>query len=298
MNANTNNDIDIALAFNKVLARKKTIFAIGLLFSLITGLVVFSLPDVYTSKSVLAPSQNQTSGNLPGNMQSLGGLASLAGIDVKGSSDDSAIALEIMKSWAFIENFIEKNNIQVDLIASEDWDDETGQLIYDEDRFDVTSGEWVLNEDHPKPPTSWQLFNAFKKILTIEKSKENGFINIEVDQFSPSVAKQWLEAYVKDINSFMQTRRLTQIELNIQYLNDEISKTNIAEMKTVFYGLIEDQVQAKMLTQANPEYVFTTISPAMLEESPSGPKRKLFILVAFFWGLLGSALWFLFAKEK
>ena len=58
-------------------------------------------------------------------------------------------------------------------------------------------------------------------------------------------------------------------------------------MREVFYTIIEEQVKSKMLAEASPEYVFVTVSPAMVPEEKSQPKRALICILGL---LLGGML--------
>ena len=74
-------------------------------------------------------------------------------------------------------------------------------------------------------------------------------------------------------------------------------------MKEVFYTVIEEQIKNKMLAEASPEYVFLPVSPAMVPEEKSQPKRALICILGV---LLGGALsvafvlirYYCFSKEN
>ena len=78
---------------------------------------------------------------------------------------------------------------------------------------------------------------------------------------------------------------------NIEYLQAQIEKTSIAEMKEVFYTIIQEQIKNKMLAEASPEYVFVAVNPSMLPEEKSQPKRALICVVG---ALIGGILSVLF----
>ena len=78
-----------------------------------------------------------------------------------------------------------------------------------------------------------------------------------------------------------------EVNINIQYLEAQIQKTSIAEMREVFYTIIEEQIKIKMLAEASPEYAFVTVSPAMVPEEKSQPKRALICILGT---LLGGML--------
>jgi LPS O-antigen subunit length determinant protein (WzzB/FepE family) len=89
----------------------------------------------------------------------------------------------------------------------------------------------------------------------------------------------------------MRERKLQQVNRNIQYLKVQIEKTAIADMREVFYEIIEEQVKSKMLAEATPEYVFNTVNRAMLPEIKSKPSRALIcVLITLLGSVIGALL--------
>ena len=86
---------------------------------------------------------------------------------------------------------------------------------------------------------------------------------------------------------------LEQVNRNIKYLGAQIAKTAIAEMREMFYELIEEQTKAKMLAEASPEYAFVTVSQVMLPEEKSKPKRALICILGTLLGGMLSVLYVL-----
>ena len=89
---------------------------------------------------------------------------------------------------------------------------------------------------------------------------------MSIEYYSPQVAKQWVDLYVESINRFMQQRQVTKVSRNIEYLQEQMGKTSIAEMQEVFYSIIEEQTKNKMLAEASPDYVFVAVGPSMVPE--------------------------------
>ena len=58
-------------------------------------------------------------------------------------------------------------------------------------------------------------------------------------------------------------------------------------MREVFFSLIAEQTKNKMVAEASPEYAFVAVSPSMVPEVTSQP-RRLFICI--FGTLLGGIL--------
>ena len=137
---------------------------------------------------------------------------------------------------------------------------------------------------------SWKLFETFSEILSVSEDKKSGFLKVSIEYYSPLIAKQWLDLYVAAINEHMQKREMAKVTRNIEYLQAQIKKTNIAEMQEVFYTIIEEQIKSKMLAEASPEYAFVAVSPSMVPEEKSQPKRALMCILGTLLGGMLSVL--------
>ena len=283
-------EIDLREVFGALLAGIKKIIAITAIFALASAIYAFSLPNQYKATALLAPAQSGDSG-LSGSLRQLNGLASLAGVSMGGGeSSEAQIAQEIMKSWSFIEGFIVENNIAVEIYAVEGWDRDSNELKIAEDRYNIDTKEWLVengNTDELGPPDSWTLFESFSERLTVSEDSKSDLVTVSFEYYSPQVAKQLLDKYVEAINAHMQQRQVAKVTNNINYLQAQIEKTSIAEMREVFYSIIEEQIKNKMLAEASPEYVFEAVSPSMVPERKSQPKRFLICIIGT---LLGGLL--------
>jgi LPS O-antigen subunit length determinant protein (WzzB/FepE family) len=88
----------------------------------------------------------------------------------------------------------------------------------------------------------------------------------------------------------MQKRKILSVERNIKYLQNQIEKTSISEMREVFYTIIEEQIKSKMLAEASPEYAFLMVSPAMVPEEKSQPDRAIICVIGTLIGGILSVL--------
>ena len=290
---NYDDEIDLRELFSVLWAGKKLIAAVTSLFAVISVIYALSLANEYKSSAVVAPAES--GGSALGNMAGqLGGLASLAGINIgPGENTETLEAMEIMQSWGFIEEFIETNNLQVPVYAGEGWDKTSNSLKLNNTLYDAGSKMWLIKDEDSgerRPPTSWELFEEFDKKVVVSQDKTSSLITISIEYYSPQLAKQWVELFVYSINEYMRERKLEQVNRNIQYLTAQIEKTAIADMREVFYQIIEEQTKSKMLAEASPEYAFVTVSRAMVPEKKSAPKRALICILAVLLGGMLSVL--------
>ena len=289
-------EIDLRELFGVLWAGKVWIVLITAIFAVSSVFYALSLPNQYKATVLIAPAKSDQ-GGLSGALKQFGGLASLAGVSIgAGESSESQIAQEIMKSWSFIENFISKNDIAVEVFAVNGWSKELEDVLIDDNLFDAQKDMWLIQDkDSGKlgPPKSWELFERFSEILSVSEDKKTGFVTVSMEHYSPEIAKNWLDMYVVAINKHMQDRQVEKVTNNIAYLEKQIQKTSITEMREVFYTIIEEQTKSKMVAEASPEYAFLTIAPSMLPEKKSQPKRALICILGTLLGGMVSVLWIL-----
>jgi len=291
---NTNDDeIDLAELWRVIWAGKILIVAVSFFF--VVGSVAYALskPDIYKASVLLAPTTSEGGGSLAGLSGQFGGLASLAGINLGGSGGDkTTLALEIIKSRSFIENFISKHNLLVPLIAVEKWSVSRDELIYDDDLYDINNNKWIREVTSPQTvkPSPWESFEAFSELLSVSQDKVTSMVIIEISFFSPDIAKQWLVWLVEDVNNYMREQDQQESQNSIDYLTKQLDKTQIANMETVFYQLIEEQTKNMMLTHVNKEYVLKTVDPAQVPDRKDQPKRALIVVLGTMLGGMLSVL--------
>ena len=283
-------EIGLKELFLVLWAGKSLIAAITAVFAISSVLYALSTPNQYKATALLAPAQSD-GGGLSSALGQLGGLASLAGVSIgEGTSNESQIAQEVMKSWSFVDSFIAYNKLEVAVYAADGWSKTSGEIQLDDDVYDVDKQNWLLEDDETgelRPPTSWELFERFSEMFSVSQDKLTGLVSVSIEYYSPQIAKEWLDLYIKAINKHMQERQVMKVSNNISYLEAQIAKTSIAEMREVFYTIIEEQTKNKMVAEASPDYAFIAVSPSMVPEEKSKPSRALICVLAT---LLGGML--------
>ncbi|MDB4456383.1 LPS O-antigen length regulator, partial [bacterium] len=90
-----------------------------------------------------------------------------------------------------------------------------------------------------------------------------------------------------DLNNYMRDKDLNNAERTINYLTKQLNSTSIADMKTIFYQLIEEQTKTIMLANVRKDYVLEVIDPAVAPEKEAKPKRAMIcVLVTLLGGML------------
>jgi len=285
-------EIDLRELFGVIWYGKLKIVLVTTIFTLLSIFYTLSLPNVYRSEALLAPAQEQDS--LAGSMQSLSGLASFAGIRLSdGSASQSDRALKALSSRSFFTEKIYPSIHLPDLLADPRWDPETNILSYDDDLYDAERGQWVrelgsLSQGAPSAQESHGFFIG--NVLNVFRDDANGFVTISVDHVSPYIARDWAELIILEINEQFRARDHETAMSSIAYLNNQIAITSVVEIRQALSQLLQNQIQTSMLTDANPDYVFSVIDPPIIPELKNSPRRSLIVILATLLGGILSVL--------
>ena len=287
-------EIDLAELWHAIWSGKLLIIIISAVFAISSVLYAINQPNIYKATTLLSPTGDQGgAGGLAKMAGQFGGLASLAGINLGGGgTDKTGLALEVLKSRVFLESFIDKHQLLVPLMAAKNWDLNSNTLIINNDVYNETTKTWVREVKAPKKPepSPWQAYKAFKDILSITTDKESGMIILAIEHYSPEIATQWLKWLVNDINSTMREQDKIEAQNSIDYLTKKLQETQLSDMQTVFYQLIEEQTKTIMLAEVSKEYVLKTIDPANAPEEKAKPKRALIVVLGTMLGGILSVL--------
>lgn len=269
-----------------VLWRGKWIIAIAtFLLIVLSVFYTLSLPNIYKSEALVAPVNDDANMRIPGQ---LGGLAALAGVNLGGGSDNkTALAIEVLKSRDFIGRFIEENDLYVPVMAATGWSRSNNSLEINERSYDSEMREWVREVKAPfaAKPSVQETYAEFMRLLSVSQDNNSGMVRIGIQHFSPYLAKEWVDKLVQAINEDMRQRELSEAKRSIDYLNEQIAQTNLADARTMLFSLVEEQTKTLMLANVRSEYVFKTIDPAIVAERKEKPARALIVVITVFFGV-------------
>ena len=259
---------------------KSTIFSIPIIVSLFSIFISLSIPNQYTSETLLFPVETISSsdGLLGGALD----LSTIAGIDLQalsGKRNISQEGMEIIKSRKFLKNFIEKEGILIPLMAANGWDKEQDRLKINNKIYDLSSSKWTRKIDGKlKPPSDQEAYKRINKIIKISKDRQTGFIKLKVKFYSPNITKEWSEKIISYLNESMKITDVLEAQRMIKFLDEEFSRSRYTEMRKNLASLKENQIKKMMLAEAREEYVFRTIDPPIAPEIKSEPIRSSIVI--------------------
>lgn len=273
----TDDEIDFHEIVSTLLSHWKIIAGVVLIFTLVAGLYAFLAPKKFKADTLIAPYDSNSSAGAGGLSQiagSLGGLASLAGVNLN-SGGDKDVSIATLQSRALVVGMIKDENLL--------------PVLFD-DQWDAEKKVWRVDapEDAPTLLDGFDLFQ--KKILKVSEDKKTGLVTLEMEWTSPELAAHWANELVRRANAELQQKALKESDHHIEYLQNQLQQTSLVDMRQSIYSLLENEFKSAMVAKGNDQYAFKVIDPAVVPEKKVWPKRGLILVLGFMAGLFFSTV--------
>jgi len=224
----------------------------------------------YRAEVLLLPAEKKSVG-LSGQLGSLGGLASLAGISV--GDGGTAEPLAVLTSRDFTKSFIQDENLMPALFP---------------EKWDATTKQWKSKEASGQPDIRDGVKLFGDKVRGVREDRKTGLITVSVKWTDSAVAAQWANELVARINSHMRQKALKDAQANVEYLQRELDGATVLALQQSIGRLLEAELQKVMLAKGNEEFAFRVIDRADQPRLRESPKRGQIVAIGFFaGGLLG-----------
>lgn len=273
-------EIDLLGLIRTLLAAWKKIAFIIVLCSGLAVAYSLSIPESFKAETLVAPAQEENSGTTAHSQ--FGGLAAMAGISIPASSNIERV-LATLETREFLKQFISKRNL-LPIIFDEKWDKSTATWKKIEGQEEVRIEDGIV-----------QLQGAIK----VDKDKP-GLITLSFSWQYPEIAAQMANNLVKQLNEQLREQAIADSQKRVGYLEQELAKTTLQDMRAVLYNLLESEKQKAMLANVNEDFALEVIDPAVAPETREKPNRKLIVAMGsvcgFFLGVI-SVLAGLFFKN-
>lgn len=252
--------------------------------TLCTGLAVaraLFAPEVFKAETLLAPVQEEKTG-ASSSLSQFGGLAAMAGISIPSDSNVEQV-LATLQSRKFLRVFIKEKNL-LPILFKEIWD--------------ADRKAWILDSKGDEP-TEQKAVESFKGLLSVDLDKESGLITLSVSWKNPDVVAEWTNDLVKQLNEQLRVEAIADSKKRVGYLEQELAKTTLQDMRAVLYNLLESEKQKAMLANVNEDFALEVIDPAVVPANRVSPKRKLIVALGMLSGVfLGIFVVFFFQFLK
>jgi len=349
--SNSEDEIDLRDLIIPIWRNRKQILLIATVCGILGGIVGFQTPATYTASSTFLPQTAQAGGGLSG---SLGGLASLAGINLStgatgGGEIPPTMYAKVLASEPFKKRLLDATIwVDGDTISYRDYlQSQTssgfglgtikeytiglpGKILgaLSEDKKDgdesTAGGLQALSDDE------YKLHNALAGKVTIETDKKEGVVSITVVESDPTVAAEVAKVTEEVLQDWIIEHKIKNAKAQYDFIEKQFDakqkeffsiqdqlagymdrNQNVLQasyltrlerlqaefdlVNTVYSELAKQKEQAAIqLSKDTP--TFSILDPVKVPKEKTGPKKSIYVLGAFFVGLIFSAGWFLIKK--
>ena len=252
-------EIDLLELIRTLLLAWKTIVGITILCTGLAVAYALYAPEVFKAETLLAPATEEKSGASSA-LSQFGGLAAMAGISIPSDSNVEQV-VATLQSRKFLSKYIDGEKL-LPVLFEEIWDAE--------------SQSWLV-ETQEDEPTEQKAVESFKSILSVNEDKKSGLISLSISWKDPAVAAEWANDLVKQLNEQLREKAIADSRKRVGYLEQELAKTTLQDMRAVLYNLLESEKQKAMLANVNEDFALEVIDPAVAPETRERPKRKLIV---------------------
>lgn len=282
------NEISFTELFKSLKSNSKFIFVVSSGFALFSIIYSLTLPNLFTSHSIL----NFSSSSQSSSSQNYSGVASLAGIRLSGGKADKADEMiELIKSRGFLEHLISFDHVLPSIMIPKVKKD--GAVDFSSRSYNSNEKTWRKGTK----PTALEAHEIYiRDLLKIWRDKDTGFINIQITHISPKFSYELLSLVISQSNEIMRLRDLEDASNSLSFLTKEIQNTSIIEMRNSISSLLQSQLETKMVANIREDYILRTIEPPFIPEKKSAPSRLIFVVLTSIIGF-SMALLFVFFRD-
>ena len=277
-------EIDLLKIIRYFLLEWKIIFAISTVSVCLAVAYAFHLTEVFKAETLLAhASENKSAAS--STLSQFGGLAAMAGVSIPSDSNVEQV-IATLKSRKFLKYYIDQKNLKSVLF---------------EDIWNPENKTWLVETETDKP-SDQDAIKAFKDIISVDEDKKTGLISLSILWKDPKVAAVWVNDLVKQLNEQLREKAISDSKKRIGYLETELAKTTLQDMRSVLYNLLESEKQMAMLANVNVDFALKVIDPAIAPEHRDKPNRRLIVacgaVCGAFFGIFTVFLFQFFKKLK
>lgn len=303
----TDDEIDLLDLFSVLLKRKWLIIGVTLL--VILGVIAFAvgslllppetsyLPNEYTPKAHMLINDSSSSGGGMASMlasSGLGGLASLAGVNVPGGSTYSALAVYLAGTNSFLDSVVDKFNLVERYEIKKSLRAESRKALKEKlsASFDDKSGVFTISFTDIDPAFAQSVVNYAVEYM------EQRFTEMGIDK--NKLQKENLEVNIK--NTYDEIVKLEAESMNLDratsrgsYITNGgslvLEATRIKrelEAQQAVYTQLKTQYELLKVQMASETPVFQVLEYAEIPDQKSGPSRGMLCIIVTFAGFFGS----------
>ena len=265
---------------------------VGVTAACVVGAGVFAYisTPVYRAEALIAAADDSAAagGNISSLISRFSALPGLSGFSRLARRDALSEGMVTLRSPQFLIEYINDNDLMPVLFAP---------------LWDAENEEWLVDDpaEIPSEEDAYLLFR--EKLLSITEDEVNAnIVSVAIEWRNREQAAQWTNDLIVRLNERLRAKAIEEADKTIDYLNKEVEKTRIVELRQAIYFMIENQINLRTMANVRDEYAFKVISYAVPpdEDRFVKPNRPFIIVIGVIVGIaLGLFLSFmLFAIKR
>lgn len=288
-------EINFGELFDEIKKNLISIILITSTFAIFSVFYSLSLPNIYYSQAILKISGDSASNSISSMASDFSGIASLGGINLPISGDESDYAIELIKSKEFVKHISSFDGIKENIMAIKKYDLNNKTIVYDKNIYDAKNKEWLRNPPagRSKVPSYLELHEEISKLMNITKDRKTGFIKISFEHQSPEFASNFLDLVIREINQITRQIKIDESKSSLDYLYRELPKINEMDIRKSLNNLIESQLKTQMLANVRSDFILNTIDAPYIPEIKSKPSRSIICILGTLVGFILSMMFVL-----
>lgn len=203
----------------------------------------------------------------------LGGLASLGGLRLGTQGAQRAEAIAMLSSETLTESFIRENKL-LPILFDESWDSQ--------------NNAWSV-DDQQQIPTIRRGVRFFdENVRSVREDESTGLITLAIEWKDPKLAAEWANSLVRMLNEEMRQRAISEATQSVAYLERELQRNSVVEVRQSIYDLIQQQIETIMLANVRRDFAFQVLDPAVVPEPNEivRPRPVLLVAIGIILGLM------------
>ncbi len=153
------------------------------------------------------------------------------------------------------------------------WDAANGKWI--EPNIDRTSIRWrikrIFHYNVPTVPDIGSLANFVGGMVQVGQIENSPFFSISVEHPDRKLALYLLDTVYREADELLGERDRNKQAQNRKYLEEQLEKSQLVEVRSALLGMVMQQEQKSMLVNVEPPYTIKVLEPPWVAVQPSEP---------------------------
>ena len=288
-------DVDIAEILRLLWVKKFLIITVIVACLLTASLYLHSATYQYTAQLKLTPTESSAGSGLTSRLGALGGLASVAGINLNSGEALSPFQLyvESISSLEVAQELLTDQTIVTTLFKDEwnsntsSWQDPSGSLKAVVNVIKAMIGAPI----YPwRAPDAQRLQEYIEANVVIEENSKKAIVTISYQHPDPKFATHLLSAIDTATDRVLRQKTLVRAHEYIAFLTEKLTSTSIAEHRMDIAEALSDQEKLVIYASSSSPFAAQPFGKASSSARATKPRPVLVLALAISFGIFAGSI--------